>query len=76
LLSAESFSFAVLSTAKERYYSSLCDLRASSEAGGVFSFNYPHSVVWTIRIAEVLTGYQNSTHHHSISLAERDEQAN
>jgi hypothetical protein len=48
---AESFSFAVLSTAKEKDYSFLCDLCASSEAGGLFLLTYPQSTVWAISIA-------------------------
>jgi len=37
---AESLSFAVLSTAKEKYYY-LCDLCALSEAGGLFFTHLP-----------------------------------
>jgi hypothetical protein len=50
---AESFSFAVLSTAKEKKYF-LCDLCVSSEAGGLYPLTYPHSIAWTISIAEGL----------------------
>ncbi len=32
----------------------LCDLCGSSEAGGLYLLTYPHSIAWTISIAEGL----------------------
>jgi hypothetical protein len=44
----ENFSFAVLSTAKEKNYPYLCDLCVSSEAGGLFLLTSLQSMAWTI----------------------------
>ena len=40
--------------AEDLFYFFLCDLCVLSEAGGLCSLTYPHSIAWTISIAKGL----------------------